>query len=368
MNREQYRLFREGQIGNISVANRLVRSATFDPPVWRKRTVTERILSFYGEIACGGVGLIITGNVPVMAPSAVESYSADQPSYTYIQVPKYGEIASIIHNRSDACKVFAMLMGHMLVGPSAGTSLRWNAEITELSMQGISETVDCFVSAIADMKALGFDGVQLQGMGLHSCLSYFLSPYYNHRTDAFGGSAENRTRIVTEIVSKARKAVGDFPIIIKVCGTDNLKGGMDIDLFPEMVKAIEKTGVDAIEITGMPYAPHRKETEPHPYFLEYAETADVNRSIISVGGHRDAEEIEKVLQRGKVDYVALCRPLICEPDLPNRWLSGEGSSQAECISCNSCQYSVRAMGQDHAMCLYKHDKENYRNAQDSYAS
>ena len=373
MDRPEFKVFQNGRIGGVEVANRLVRGSTFDGVVWRERKVTESILSLYGELAAGGVGLIITGNVPVMScPKAGPPGTGEgEPSFTYVRVPDYDGIAAAVHEGSTDCKVFAMLMGHMMAGPSAGKSPGWNAEVAGLSLRGIKQTVECFVSAIVDMRDMGFDGVQLQGAGLHSCLSYFISPFCNHRTDEYGGTAENRTRIVAEILEKARMAVGEFPIVIKVCGTDGLDGGMDIEGFPECAKTIEAAGVDALEISGMPYAPRRQEIEPHSYFLDYAEAADVDFPIILVGGHRDVEEMESILEGGAVDYISLCRPLICEPDLPKRWLAGEGSAKAECISCNSCRYSVlggAGMRGDHAVCLYKHDKENYRKAQETYAS
>jgi 2,4-dienoyl-CoA reductase-like NADH-dependent reductase (Old Yellow Enzyme family) len=218
------------------------------------------------------------------------------------------------------------------------------------------------------MKLIGFDGVQLHAAFLHNCLSYFLSPYYNHRADNYGDTVTNRARIVKEIISKARERVGDFPIIIKINGTDNIEGGMDINQFPEMAKGIEESGVDAIEISGMPYAPRGQKATKQPYFLEYAKRTDVDCPVILIGGNRDVEKMEQILVGESVDYISLCRPLICEPDLPNRWLDGDGSAKAECKSCNSCQYTLFQMGRDHVICLNKHDRENHRCAQKYLAS
>jgi len=87
-------------------------------------------------------------------------------------------------------------------------------------------------------------------------------------------------------------------------------------------------------------------------------------------GHAEGEcpVAEEIVTRQTVDYICLCRPLICEPDLPNRWLAGKGSSKSTCISCNSCGYALHQMGRDHVVCLYKHDKGNYRRAQEYFAS
>jgi 2,4-dienoyl-CoA reductase-like NADH-dependent reductase (Old Yellow Enzyme family) len=217
----------------------------------------------------------------------------------------------------------------------------------------------CFVEAIAGLKAEGFDGVQFHAAhgGLLSC---FLSPYSNRRRDAYGGSARNRARIIAESVAGARQRVGDFPILIKMNGTDYVEGGIDLDNLPELAGEIERAGVDAVEISGgmwdclvrseeeLGFRPvpapeshtHIRSPEKQSYFLPYAERLALGIPVILVGGNRDAERLEAIVQGGKVDFVSLCRPLICEPDLPNRWRAGRGDSAAACISCNSCLYDM----------------------------
>jgi len=369
MNRKHYRLFSEGEIRGMRVRNRLVRSATFDRGVYRDGKVTDETFALYRNLAAGGVGVIITGIVPVMSSHPTGGrMEGNCEAYAYSRIPGYERIAEVVHEASGDCRIFVQLMGGTLAGPSEMRSLLSGKPIDRLSAQGIEVAVNCFVAAIVDMKEMGFDGVQLHAAFLHNCLSYFLSPYYNHRTDDYGGSPANRARIVQKIVSKARESVADFPIIIKVNGTDNVEGGMELSQFPEMAREIEKTDIDAIEISGMPYAPRRGKVDKPSYFLEYAQSAEVECPMMLVGGNRDVDDLEDIVTRQPVDFVSLCRPLICEPDLPNRWLAGEGSSKAECLSCNSCSYALHQMGRDHVVCLYKHDKENYRRAQEYFAA
>jgi 2,4-dienoyl-CoA reductase-like NADH-dependent reductase (Old Yellow Enzyme family) len=162
------------------------------------------------------------------------------------------------------------------------------------------------------------------------------------------------------MVSGARKKVGDFPILIKMNGTDYLPGGINLDAFPELAREIAEAGVDAIEISGgmweclvrteaeLGFRPvpspeshtRLKNPDTQSYFLDYAERLDLDIPVILVGGNRDVERLESILRQGAVDYIAMCRPFLSEPDLPRRWLEGRGSSGTECISCNSCLYDM----------------------------
>lgn len=370
MVRGHYRLFREGRVGRISVKNRLVRSATFDRAIYQENKVSEGTLRLYANLAQGGVGLIITGLYRAMfrQKAADKQDGNTAHCFAYRGLPEYRKIAERTHRAGPDCRIFVQLIGDTLSGPSRIQSPRWGKEVQPLSVPEIGEVVECFASAIADVKEMGFDGVQLHAAFLHNCLSYFLSPFYNHRNDDYGGSAEGRARILKEIVSTAWGRVGDFPIITKVNCTDNIEGGMDIHQFPEMIEAIEATGVDAIEISGMPYDPRGQILNRTPHFLKYAEQIDANCQVILTGGIRDIEQAERILQTHAADFIGLCRPLICQADLPSIWLSNQNVTEAECISCNSCQYSVRVMKQDHAVCLYKEDRASHRLAQEHFAS
>jgi len=108
------------------------------------------------------------------------------------------------------------------------------------------------------------------------------------------------------------------------------------------------------------------------YFLKYAEMLELDIPVILVGGNRDIERLEEIVRQGTVDFIALCRPLISEPDLPNRWLEGRGSNATDCISCNSCIYSMIVHpGRPEpgaVTCVFKHDKPQHTVAQEWLAS
>ncbi len=265
---------------------------------------------------------------------------------------------------SSKCKLIAQISGaYTGVQPSQISSSFNKGKMKTLSVQEIERIVEGLVEGIVQMKAVGFDGVQIHAAHGY-LLSRFLSPYTNHRKDQYGGSVSNRVCIIREIVTKARRQVGNFPILIKINGTDNIPGGIDIKNFSSTALEIGNAGIDVIEISGgmeeclvrseselgfrlvpIPEAHTRiNRPEKESYFFPYAKNISLKIPVILVGGNRNIERLEKIIQTGKVDFISLCRPLISEPDLPERWREGQGDSNSNCISCNACLYSIHEPG------------------------
>lgn len=251
MNRNHYKIFSEGSIAGMTIPNRLVRSATWDPSILTSRQMTDEVLDLYRDLALGGVGAIITGGLPVYRERLPEEES-NRPVYVYssLRVNGLEKMAEVVHRARPGCKIIAQVeVGYLEAGPSCIPTPFSHEPVRALSFEEIDQIVACFVDAIADLHDSGFDGVQLHAAH-GSLLSRFLSPYTNRRQDSFGGTSEGRSYIVKEIVTRARKRVGNFPILIKMNCTDYLPGGVDIDSFPALAQEIVRAGVDAIELSG----------------------------------------------------------------------------------------------------------------------
>lgn len=360
MDRVHYKLFSPGRIGALVTDNRLLRSATWDPAILGERCMNDEVLQVYRRLALGGVGLIITGGLPVYRQRFPDEEGPQVFLYEDLRVQRIEHLVQAVHAARPGCPIVAQLeVGYLEAGPSHFVNPVWKHTTRALSQNEIETIIGCFVRAIIDMRSAGFNGVQLHAAhgGLLSC---FLSPYTNHRDDEFGGSPRGRAHIIAEIVHQAREYVGIYPILVKVNGTDYVQGGIEIDTFPELARQLEIAGIDAIEVSGgmwdclarseeelgfrpvpSPEAHTRlRSPQKQSYFLKYAQALDVGIPVILVGGNRHVERLEAILREGGVDFIAMSRPLIREPDLPQRWLEGRGGALAECVSCNTCLYAM----------------------------
>ncbi len=374
MSRQAYAVFSEGTIAQMKIKNRLVRSATYEAAMAENGQITDTMLRLYKDLAEGGVGMIITGHMAVLLQG---QYAATQiVIYEDTFIPEIAKIADVVHQYGHGCKIVAQLShtGRQVlqsslkhknsvveaVGPSVVHSPLLEAQARALSLEEVQRVIQAFVDAIVRVQNAGYDGVQLHAA--HGwLLSSFLSPYTNHRMDEFGGSLSNRVRIVSDIIAKARKLVGDFPILIKINCDDHVQGGIGIESFPELAREIEKTGVDAIEVSGgmwdclvrseeelgfyptpIPEARTRiNNPEKQAYFLNYVENLQLSVPILLVGGNRNIERMENILHEGNVSFFSMSRPLINDPRLPQRWLEGRAKETADCLSCNGCLIASR---------------------------
>ncbi len=340
--RAGYRTFSEGRIGKLRLKNRLVRAAAAEGACPDGR-MTEAGLDIYRRLASGGVGLIITGHMTVMREGRAERTQTCVYDDSFTDA--IGRIAAVVHARGNDCKVVAEIshagMQSRICEPVGPTSRPWprrgKLKPRALTTREVQDIISHYAQAARRVKEAGFDGVEIHCAHGY-LLSSFLSPYTNTRTDAYGGSLAKRTRIVREIIEQARALVGqDFPILVKMNCDDGVEGGINIDTFPALAKEIEKTGIQALEVSG--HNPCRmgiSGPEQESYFLNYARRLDLDIPVILTGGNRSIERLEKIANSGGPDFFAMARPLIREPDLPNRWLEGRGGDESTCISCNRC--------------------------------
>jgi 2,4-dienoyl-CoA reductase-like NADH-dependent reductase (Old Yellow Enzyme family) len=216
----------------------------------------------------------------------------------------------------------------------------------EMTLDEIEETVEAFAAAASRAVQASFDGVQIHTAHGY-LLSQFLSPFFNRRSDAYGGSLENRARMLMQVVGRVQSAVGDgYPVFVKLNSEDCLEGGFTNKEMLAVCAMLQDAGVDAIELSGgtvlglvmnKPEISFSRVGKDGVYWRAAAEQykSEIGVPLILVGGVHSCETTEGLVEGGAADYVAMCRPLIREPDLINRWKAGD-RKKADCISDNAC--------------------------------
>jgi 2,4-dienoyl-CoA reductase-like NADH-dependent reductase (Old Yellow Enzyme family) len=180
-------------------------------------------------------------------------------------------------------------------------------------------------------QSAGFSGVQIHA-GHGFLFNQFLSPLFNHRTDEYGGSVEARFNIVHKVIDEVRRAVGPaFPIGIKINSTDKLEGGITNDDALEVVRMLDQTSIDLIDVSGGTYFPGAKpgsdsSSDGGPYFIDFARRAKgiTDIPVMATGGFEIREQAIDAIASGAVDIVSLARSMVLNPQLANTWLSDQG--------------------------------------------
>jgi 2,4-dienoyl-CoA reductase-like NADH-dependent reductase (Old Yellow Enzyme family) len=343
-------LFTAANIGTLELPNRLVRSATAERMVDANGMPRPQLKALYQELAQGGVGLIISGHMYVH-PSGKAHYEMTG-IYSDELIPGLAEIADVVH-RAGSLIVSQINHGGMqssrrtvkeTIAPSAIDASFLSRPAREMTRVEIEQMIDAFAQAARRAKEAGFDGVQIHGA--HGYLiNQFLSPFVNKRSDEWGGDLEGRMHFLRAVCQAVREQVGpDYPMLIKLGVVDGVEGGLSLEEGLQVVAALESMGLDAVEISGGIGGASSSSTrkgirseEDEGYFRPWAhEARKVTRlPMILVGGFRSRSVMEEVLASGDADFISLCRPLICEPDLPRRMRLGQ-QERSSCISANLC--------------------------------
>lgn len=312
--------------GNFIAKNRLVRSATLLSFASDDGHFNDKVYDTYHDLACGGVGTIIVEASLIANTSYLDKFfrlDLDE------RIPEYTKLAEVIHEGDCLAIVQINQKDYIRDGKSG------SLDVDELSSDDINQIITNHADAALRAKKAGFDGVEIHAT--HGFLiSRFLSPKYNHRSDEYGA---NRNLILGNIFRAIQDAVGyDFAVWVKVNATDNEDGGVTPDDCVDTCKYLSDLRIGAIEISGNPSS--RTGVKAGVNEAYYKSTGlkvldNVYCPIILVGGIRSIQEVEEDIFDG-FEAVSLSRPLICEPDLPNKWLNGS-KDPSKCTSCNYCK-------------------------------
>ena len=391
-------LFNETKLSGITLKNRIIRSATHDGLADENGAPSDKLIAKYEHLAKNGVGCIITGYAAV-SRNGVSPYPRMMKIFDDGVIEKYRELTEDAHHHGTPVilqiahcgrQTSTKAIGLQKVAPSNVLHAFYPDKAKVLTDNEILGIIDDFVAAAVRAEKADFDGVQLHG-GHGYLLHDFLSPYGNRRKDRWGGSLENRCRIV-EMIIRGIKEKTALPVWIKLSAEDNRKNGMRIDSSVEICKRLEAAGCDAIEVScgtvqdgmntmrsklmpmdavfryrepcasfpkllnkiALPAAnlinPLIRQPSPLENFnVENAATIKnaVSIPVIVVGGIHKVSDMESILSEGKADCISMCRPFICEPDLAKKLANGQ--SEAKCIMCNYCGLVIE---KEPTRCLY----------------
>ena len=342
-------LFTPIKIGTMEVRNRIVMppmGTGFGAP---DGTVTERHLNYYEARAKGGVGLVIA---EVTTINALRKYGINTLGlFDDKLIPSWRELAKAIH--THGAKLAAQLMdpgpetasflgGMPPVGPSVVTSRIFREVPKELSIEEIEGVINDFAEAARRARDAGLDAIEIHAAHGYAMVGSFLSPFFNKRTDIYGGSLEGRLRFLVEIIKKIRAKVGrDFPIIVRISGDDRVPGGRTLQETQFIAPILVETGVDALEVSGgvvptLFWAVVPPSGTPLALNAPFAEAVKqvVSVPVICVGRINNPQLAEFIIASGKADLVSMGRALMADPELPKKAAAGNFDDIAPCVADN----------------------------------
>ncbi len=317
-------ILRSFSLGRVELKNRLVRSATWEGLCDDKGGIPSELYGIYNELADGGVGLIVTGLTDV-CPYDI-GIKGNMRLVNDTVIPEYKRLTDGVHWRGG--KIFCQLNINSYTRPTGK-----KVDENEMTVGDIKETVDYFRDGAVRAHKSGFDGIQLH-LAYGWLLNRFLDPNKNRRTDIYGGSTENRCRIVLEIISEIRKVLPDLHVSAKFSFWHN---GDDFDT-AEGSKVVELLSkhLDSIELLGEGSDLEDDRKTDSIYLPLIAPILDkVGCPIILTGNNRDIIEMKRIHREHGISAFGLCRALIRESDLPKKFENGT-SARSLCRACGGC--------------------------------
>lgn len=387
--KEKNRLFEPVKIGNLTLRNRIVRSATFEGMCDEQGFPIEEYHRLYGGLAKNRIGAIITGFAYISTcGKAMHPGQAGIDDDAKILV--YKRITDSVHEYD--CRIFMQIahsgrqtvaeaVGGTVKGASGKRSAYFSGAPKRLTTKETISLTQCFADAALRAKKAGFDGVQLHAAHGYLIHEFILSSV-NDRNDEFRIDRKSGigTHFLKVVIDEIRARCGrDYPLLVKVSAGDDYLNGFSQDNFVQLIRFLDEMKVDAIEISygTMDHALSifRGESVPLDLILKYnprykthgvlgrffrkrilypfvrprlkmftptynlpdAKMAKRHTQIpiICVGGFRKKQEMIDAVEKNETDLVSLCRPFICEPDLINR-LTDSDCYASKCLNCNMC--------------------------------
>lgn len=351
-------LFEQLIVKGMELRNRLVMPPMVTNFASEDGAVTKQMIDYYIERAQGGAALII---VEMSYPHPTgKGFPCMLGVYNDAFIPGLNELAEAIKSYG-ACAALQIghagrqtrseISGHRILAPS-GIPSKGTVEIPkEMSMEEIQEIIHAFGTGALRAKRAGFDAVELHGTHGY-LLNEFLSPYTNKRTDAYGGSFDNRLRFSIEVIREVRSKAGEtYPIIFRLCANEYIEGeeGITLDLAKKIAPRLVEAGIDILHITGGMYETREHLVQPlyynqgyHVYLAEGIKQVVDTTPVITAGSITDPYMADKILEEGKADLIGVGRGLIADPMFLKKAKEGRIKEIRRCIRCNECVGRLRS--------------------------
>ncbi|MBR2521701.1 MAG: FAD-dependent oxidoreductase [Coriobacteriales bacterium] len=350
------------KIGKLEIRNRTVQEPMGNGFSNADGIATAKDIAFYTRRAAGGVGLVITecmnvqpgqgaGNDKQMTMSVDSVIDSMRDLVAHVHAMGAAIMPELYHSGCQGAA--AMDPQGACASPSGIESQLTHEPAREITLEEIKQLEKDFISASVRAQKCGFDGIELHCAHGY-LLNEFFSPYTNKRTDEYGGSTENRVRIVKNIVEGIRAELGeDFPIVCRVSVDEMLKlngidDGIVLEEGIEICKLLESYGVDAIDVSSGIYETMNIAWEPTGYeqgwksYLAAGVKANVSITVFCTSVIRDPAFAEKLLQDGVCDFVGSARQFFSDPDWTNKAAEGRTDEIRKCISCLNCMLTMES--------------------------
>ena len=360
--------------GRVTAPNRTMRSATYEWMAGPKGEMTPELAEKMLELARHHVGIIAfshcfvaesgragVGQLGIEAPEAAESYKK-----VVSEVRALGSVPMVQLAHAGRQSITGDPIGPSAIEMKSAVDGTPLPQCREATREDIDRVVKEFVAAAVRAKDAGFEMVMIHSAHGY-LLSQFLSPMYNRRTDEYGGSLENRARLLLTIVREVRKALGeDFPVAVKLNTEDTFPApqpSLTVEESAQVARWLAEAGVCMVEASGGAFgaqfsASRLGRSAVEGYHKEgaclwkkaIAEAGLEEKTLVAlVGGVKSRKAAEEFLNDGTCDIISISRPLIREPDLVDKW-NENPDYRAKCVSCNKC-FTMEKFG-----CIFNNKK------------
>lgn len=342
-------LFSPTQVGGKLVKNRLVMAPMLTGFAGLDGEVSQSLIDYYLERAVGGVGIIIVEAACIDQPSGLETFhqlKLDHPRH----ISSLESLARAITNQGTRAfiqlfhagrQTSQFITGVQPVAPSPVACPVTREVPRELSEAEIEDIKNSFITGAGYAAMAGFDGVELHAA--HGYLiNQFLSPHSNQRRDKYGGSLENRMRLLLDIIKGIKAGSPELLLSVRINIDDFVEGGLVPEESLLICQQMESCGVDLIHCSVGTYESGLTSIEPSSYpeawriYLAQAVKGVVNIPVVGGGMIRNPEAAEEVIASGQADFVFLGRGLLADPQWPVKAREGRTEDIRPCLSCNHC--------------------------------